>query len=43
MKETKRFLVYYNESRELIGMREHHFDWEEQYSHILKIKKGGQI
>ena len=29
MKETKRFLVYYNESRELIGMREHHFDWEE--------------
>lgn len=29
MKEVKKFLVYYNESRELIGMREHHFDWEE--------------
>lgn len=27
--KTKRFLVYYNEDRELIGMREHHFDWEE--------------
>lgn len=29
MKESKKFLVYYNEDRELIGMREHHFDWEE--------------
>ena len=29
MKTTKNFLVYYNEDRELIGMREHHFDWEE--------------
>ena len=29
MKTTKKFLVYYNEDRELIGMREHHFDWEE--------------
>lgn len=29
MKTVKKFLVYYNESRELIGMREHHFDWEE--------------
>ena len=29
MKTVKKFLVYYNESRELIGLREHHFDWEE--------------
>ena len=29
MKEGKKFLVYYNEAQELIGMREHHFDWEE--------------
>jgi hypothetical protein len=29
MKEVKKFLVYYNESRRLIGWREHHFDWEE--------------
>ena len=29
MKEIKKFLVYYNESRGLIGFREHHFDWEE--------------
>lgn len=29
MKTTKKFLVYYNESKQLIGLREHHFDWEE--------------
>lgn len=29
MKATKKFLVYYNEDLELIGMREHHFNWEE--------------
>lgn len=29
MKTVKKFLVYYNESRELIGLREHHLDWEE--------------
>lgn len=29
METTKKFLVYYNESEELIGMREHHFDWKE--------------
>ena len=29
METTKKFLVYYNESKELIGMREHHFDWKE--------------
>ncbi len=29
MKTEKRFLVYYNEGEEVIGLREHHFDWEE--------------
>ena len=28
-KEVKKFVVYYNERQQLIGMREHHFDWEE--------------
>lgn len=25
---VKKFVVYYNTNRELIGYREHHFDWE---------------
>ncbi|SDO12368.1 hypothetical protein SAMN04487900_11054 [Prevotella communis] len=29
METSKKFLVYYNESKNLIGIREHHFDWEE--------------
>lgn len=29
MKEQKEFVVYYNESKNLIGYRERHFDWEE--------------
>ncbi len=29
MKAEKRFLVYYNEEQQVIGLREHHFDWEE--------------
>ena len=29
MKTEKRFLIYYNETEELIGLREHHFDWKE--------------
>ena len=26
---TKKFIIYYNEKKSLIGYREHHFDWEE--------------
>lgn len=29
MNETKKYVVYYNEDKEIIGYREHHFDWEE--------------
>lgn len=29
MKECKKYLIYYNEAHQLIGLREHHFDWEE--------------
>lgn len=43
MKTTKNFLIYYNEERELIGLREHHFDWEEGdvYQFAMNLK-GGQ-
>lgn len=26
---TKKYIIYYNESNNFIGFREHHFDWEE--------------
>ena len=26
---TKKFIVYYNEKENIIGYREHHFEWEE--------------
>lgn len=29
MKESEKFLVYYNKNQELIGLREHYFEWEE--------------
>ena len=25
----KKYIIYYNESKDLIGVREHHFDWQE--------------
>lgn len=29
MEQNKKYIVYYNENKELIGYREHHFDWAE--------------
>lgn len=29
MANNKNYVVFYNESKEIVGYREHHFDWEE--------------
>lgn len=29
MANNKNYIVFYNESKEIVGYREHHFDWEE--------------
>lgn len=29
MANKKNYVVFYNESKEIVGYREHHFDWEE--------------
>lgn len=29
MANNKNYVVYYNESKKIVGYREHHFDWEE--------------
>lgn len=29
MANNKNYVVFYNESKEIVGFREHHFDWEE--------------
>lgn len=27
--DQKKYIIYYNESKNIIGVREHHFDWKE--------------
>lgn len=29
MANNKKYIVFYNESKEIVGYREYHFDWEE--------------
>lgn len=29
MANNKNYVVFYNESKEIVGYREHHFDWED--------------
>lgn len=36
---TKKYIIYYNENANIIGYREHHFDWEEGEDIINDGKK----